>query len=578
MTGARKEIDAARTARIVLVVGTAALALLRAWAAVRADGMTSLPDEIGFLGDAWLFGRGQPAPPMAFSPLYPGTYPLVLAPVAAVVDDTDVLLTVARLLNVALLAALVPVLWSLLGRWGRLAPLPRALVALAASALPGLSVAALRAWPDAFLALGWGLALLALSALARPGPLARRVWFGPLVGILGAAHARFTPVLVLAAVVLVLRLVAPGDRKEDRRADVLNLVGLAVATVLGRVVDGIVQDRWSTVAPSAVERLRDEPGQVLGDLAPSLAGQTWFAIVATCGTAAVGAVVAVQLAGPAARRGRALWSEPAPLVAAVALLGAVGVQVATAVQIRAGDVLGTTTLDLLANGRYQDVVLAPLVALGLGRMARRTPGPIGLELGVAAAAVATAVAVRTRIADPVRVVDPAYVAAWSSADVVEYAVLVPTAVALLVLAGTVVLRPSVGERSALRLAVVPLLVLTTFVAVGVDRSERLVDASERTTERGPDVRQVRIVLDGEPVAMAYENRTLWATILVGWELAAEGVEAYPSGEVPPERFVIAPVGPDGLPDVAGLEGAERRADIDPSGAIRYPLALWELPG
>ncbi|HMJ78383.1 MAG TPA: hypothetical protein VK507_20540, partial [Iamia sp.] len=143
----RAVIDHDRIARRVLIAGTVVLALVRAWAALRAEGMTSLPDEIGFLGDAWLVGRGEPAPPMAFSPLYPGTYPLILAPFAAVTDDIEAQLTIARLVNVALLAALVPALWSLLGRWGRLAPLPRALVALAASALPGLSVAALRAWP-----------------------------------------------------------------------------------------------------------------------------------------------------------------------------------------------------------------------------------------------------------------------------------------------------------------------------------------------------------------------------------------------------------------------------------------------
>jgi len=261
----------------------------------------------------------------------------------------------------------------------------------------------------------------------------------------------------------------------------------------------------------------------------------------------------------------------------VALLGAIGVQLATAVQIRAGDVLGNTAFDLLANGRYQDVALAPLVALGLGRLVRRTPGPIGLEVGVAVAALATAVMVRSRLDDPATVVDPAFVGAWSRDSPLDAPVLVPTAVALAVLAALVLLRPSAGERRALRVSLAPLLVLAVFVGVGVDRSERLVDASERTTAQAPDVSAVRVHLDGEPVAMAYENRTLWATILIGWALAEEGVEAYPSGEVPPQPFVIAPVAADGTPDVAGLDGARQLAVIPPSGAIRYPLALWQLP-
>jgi hypothetical protein len=578
VTGA--ETDEGRTARVVLVVGTLALVLLRGWAALRADGMTSLPDEIGFLGDAWLVGRGQPAPPMTFAPLYPGTYPLLLAPVAALVEDPDAQLTIARLVNVGLLAALVPALWSLLGRWGRLPAVPRAVIAVAASALPGLSVAALRAWPDALLALGWAAALVALGALARPGPgpLLRRVWFGPLVGLLAAAHARFTPVLVLAAVVLLLRLVAPSDRSPGRLADVVNLAGLVAATVLGRVVDGVVDDRWSTVAPDALDRLRDEPGRVLGDIPASLVGQSWFAVVATAGTAAVGAVAAVRIAAPAARRGRALWTEPVPLVVAVALLGAVGVQLATSIQIRGGDVLGIVSFDLLANGRYQDVVLPPLVALGLGRLVRRDREARGLEVGVGVAALALAVMVHSRLTDPATVVDPTFVAAWSRAREIEYAVFVPTAAALVVLAATVLLRPGAGERRPWRVAVAPLVVLAAFVAVGVERSERLVDASAQTVDRAPDLDDVRAVLDGEPVAMAAENRTLWATILIGWALAEEGVVSYPAAEEPPERFVIAPVDAEGRPAVPGLEDAEARVEIEPSEAVGYPLVLWERPG
>jgi hypothetical protein len=559
----------------VLIGGTLLLAVVRAIAAVRAEGMTSLPDEIGFLGDAWLFGRGQPAPPMAFSPLYPGTYPLILGPFAAVTDDIETQLTIARLVNVALLAGLAPAVWALLGRWGRLAPLPRALAALAASALPGLSVAALRAWPDAFLALVWVLALLALDALARPGRLVRRVWFGPAVGLLAAAHARFTPVVALAAAVLVLRLVRPPEEGDGRGAEILNLVGLVAVFGGGRVVDGIVSDaRWSRVAPDATDLLRDQPGRVLGDVFPSLAGQWWFVIVTTFGVAAVGAVAAARIVGRAGRRGRALWCEPVPLVVGVALLGAVGVEIATAVQLKAGDVLGTTTFDLLANGRYQEVTLAPLVALGLGRMVRRDHGRIGVELGIAAAAIATAVFVQQRLPQPAPVLDAAFVPAWSR-DPVDLPTVVPTAVGLVVLALLVLLRPSPDDLR--RVAAVPLLVLVALTAIGVERSERLIDASEEGAAGMPDLSAVRVALHGDPVAMSYENRTLWATIIVGWQLAPEGVESYVAGEEPPLSLVIAPIAEDGQPDVEGLEGAKRIADIPPSASVRLPLALWELP-
>ena len=247
------------------MVAVTSLLVVRAAMAVRVEGLVSLPDEVGYLGNAWLLGRGEPAPPMAFSPFYAPGLGVVLAPVAAVVEDPGRIQAIARLVDVALLAAVVPVLAALLARFGRLSAPGRVLAALVAAAAPGLWVASVTVWPDALMALLWPLGLLALHRLARGGAGVGMIWFGPIVAALWVAHPRFLPVVLLGAMVLVLRLVWPGPGAGDaegvrgRRSDLANL-GLGALVVLAGVwLDRRVGVRWEVEAPDAIARTTDAP-------------------------------------------------------------------------------------------------------------------------------------------------------------------------------------------------------------------------------------------------------------------------------------------------------------------------------
>lgn len=569
-------------AGLMVVVAGGRLAL-----ALRADALTSLPDEFGFLGNAWLLGRGEPAPPMAWAPFYKGAYPVLLAPVALLTDDTATLATAARVLNVVLLALLAPATWVVLGRLGRLAPVTRAVAAVAATALPGLWVAGLRAWPDSLLALGWVVALLALAALLDPeAPTLRRLWFGPTVAALAAAHDRFVPLALLAAVVLVVRTLWPPRTDEGtprpRGADVLNL-GLALVVVaVGLVLDARVADRWDRIADGAVTRLLDAPGATLTSMLGAFVGELWYACVATYGLAPVGAATLGAVVWSYRRRPSALWTEPLPALSALILVGGVTVQLAAALQIGDATAYGDDPVfDLFANGRYQEVVLAPLVAVGVARLARRAHRSLRLEGGVALATVVLAVLTTVMLGEAPPLIDPASAAGttWLRDLWPEWPVAPPTVVALLVLAGFVVLRnPPAARVGTLRAACVPVLALAALCVSGVDGATHLVDTS-RAADRVPDTAAVRAEVDGAPVAYALVLSTLGAATPVGWSLAGEDLVTYDpdAEEGPPADWVIAPVDEAGAPTVPGLEGWVEVAEIDIRDLGNRPFRLWRLP-
>lgn len=572
-----------RSAVVVLAAGAAVLSLLRLLHARRIEALTSLPDEIGFLGNAWLLGRGEPAPPMAWAPFNPGGWSLLVAPIAALTDDPDTLAAAARVLNIVLAAAVIPALWALLGRLGHLDPMPRALAALAGGALPGLWVAGLIAWPDALLALLWPLTLLALGAAVRRGPVARRIWFGPAVALLWFGHARFLPALVLGAGFLILRIASPGltpaGVRRARVTDVINLAAGAVVVLIGVGINLYLERRWDLIVDSPLSGITDAPADALGGAARSWVGQSWYALAATFGLAGVGAVTLGRVVVDASRRPRALWTESAPAMAAGALIGAAAVQVAAAVQLRAvRDFDGQVAFDLVANGRYQEVVLAPLVAVGLARIMRRVSASLAVEGVVAVAIVILGVVAAVAAGGDSLVIDPATASgvSWAHGWWSEQPMVIPSLLALVGLAFAAAVRslsPDGGRR-----ILAPVAALVAFSAIGWVQAAQVVDHSREVAAASPDLRRLEERLDGEPVSFSVDSDTYAASFLTGWELAGAGVVTFEAGTRPPTDLVLAPIDARGRPATRGLDDAVLSSQTEIVAGRAGRLGLWVLPG
>jgi hypothetical protein len=264
-------------------------------------------------------------------------------------------------------------------------------VALLALSLPALVLTAGVAWSDNLAPLLFALlALCGLRLLDAPTPGRAAVF--AFVGVVAyASHARFLPLLVVQLGVLVA-LAVTGRVGRGVAA------GLAAAMAVGVVAVNVGSAHLAGEL-NMVGRETGEFGRVfhVPALLTSILGQLWYLAVTTGGLAVVGGLLL----------GRALWSvgrarwrarvgvetsglgelHPGQVVFLVALIG-------LAFATSAGFMADRPRPDHLVYGRYNDMLVAPLVVLGLASLVwaprRRTVTDL---VGVAASTVAAAAVV-----------------------------------------------------------------------------------------------------------------------------------------------------------------------------------------
>ena len=553
-----------------LAVAVAGLFFARVAVATRMKTLISLPDEIGFLGDAWLLGRGRPAPPMQFSPPYKVGYPIVLAPIAHFISDPDHLQFAALVVNAIALAALVPVLMRVVAK---LEPIPRRtllLVAVAAACLPATWIAGIFAWPDALDMLVIAAALLGLWALAVPGPLWQRVWFGPAMAWLWVSHDRFLPTLLLAALVLVVRIIFPptpadpdegasardvGSPVEHRFVSILNLAGLVVVAVAGWALNKWVYDvRWGSVYTGTFD------GLGIGDtrlVLQALIGEVWYAICSTYGLAAIGVFALVQTAVRAARRGRALWCEPLPLVAGFIVLFLGALEVAAALQLRK-----PSTFNLLANGRYQEVVIPVVAAVGLARLVTWARDRSAIQpltfMAVGTVLLGGVLGIMGKDITDVASTNLISGIGWYSLRTPSAPVVGPMLAFLVGLVGLVLLA---RWRPALMVA----MVIVVFSLVGAHEALHTTRDSEQVVPTEAFADQVRR-LDVGPAVEYTAEAGLYQSFQVGWRLAGIDVQREDTGSALP----VVITGGKGT----GVGPGARLAVVSSNGILQ----AWVRPG
>ncbi len=361
-----------RTPRTPLVVAavTAAVFCLHLVHGLRVGAPTVPFDEIGYLGNArWLAGspfRWE----MPTSPFYAVGYPLVLAPFFAVFDSVAAQWRAVTVVNAALLAAMVPlgvaVARRVLGATTR--------TAIVAAGVAAVVPAAVAASPSAIaenLVLPLVLAcVLALLAMLQPGQqpvrIAARLWFGVAAAALYAAHPRFTGVVAVAGLFVV---VAAVRRWVPPAVAAANLATMVLAVLAVRWLSARVRaDRWDHVesfgfARDVVSSARSVSG--LRELFLLAWGQGWYVVVASLGLAGVGVAQWFRTA----RRGGPEGTTAAFVLVAAAAVFTTSVGFFALVRFRA---------DHLIYGRHNDSFAAlwvlaavPLLLDGPVREVRR---------------------------------------------------------------------------------------------------------------------------------------------------------------------------------------------------------------
>ncbi len=268
-------------------------------------------DEAGYLGNArWIAGNDHW--PMPFSPAYAIGYPLVLAPVFAVVTDPDGQWRLALGINALLLASVLPLLFLTLRRVVGVARRPALIAAAVGALVPAVIAAGISAIAENLVLPLVLASVLAAWSMADPQRgRASRLWFGPAVCALYLAHPRFTLVVPVAIVVL---LVCWIGRRVDRSVLAVNGGLLLIGTLGARALNQAVQtSRWARV--DRPEGGLDEWRPLvttrwgLSELLTTAIGQAWYLLVGSFGLVLIGmALVAATVLGR--RRGQAP-SDPA---------------------------------------------------------------------------------------------------------------------------------------------------------------------------------------------------------------------------------------------------------------------------
>ena len=368
-----------------LGTAVAALFVLRVLLSLVRVGPLVVADEVGYLTNARVIVGEQPGQ-MTQAPFYRGGYSAVIAPILAVTHDPRAAYALVLVVNAALAACVLPLLYVLLRR-GFAVPAATAFWAsLVAAVYPSITTYTQVALSENLLVpltLVWLVALVFLLD-ARPGR-EQAVWaavFAAAAAGLLAVHGRMIVAVVATGAAVAIAVVV--------RRLAWASAGLA-AVVLGAGVAGVhffdaylIRRNYGGHAP-------DEVGQRLGNLESAggvaatlrnLVGQSWYIAVAT-----LGLVVAVALADVPrlvhAFRGRRVRTPHA--LAVFLLVTTAGLLAVSALSFRTLD-----RPDMLVYGRYVDVVVPPLLALALARLTvvRAPLLRVALVLGGATALVA----------------------------------------------------------------------------------------------------------------------------------------------------------------------------------------------
>jgi hypothetical protein len=342
-----------------LLAGTFVLFAVRLVVSLIRTGPVLVADEIGYLTNARVLTGGI-AGQLEQAPFYRGGYSLLIAPVVGLVSDPSVAYHLILVLNALLAAAVFPLLYLLLTRFGGVRAELAFWAALAGAAYPALTVLSQVAMSENALfplVVVWLIAFGGMLSARRDGrEVAWAAGLGVATGALWAVHNRMI-VAVALAVVGVIWLAA--RRRLRPAAAVVGLVVIALAFLGVHFLDSyLIDHNYAGSAPDELSERMDEIFQFGGfrTVLANLVGQTWYLLAATFGLAAAAA-----------------WSFFRSEEREAPVLGVLLALTALLLLISAAAFPEQTRPDMLIYGRYTEVVAPALIAFGLATLSRVSP-------------------------------------------------------------------------------------------------------------------------------------------------------------------------------------------------------------
>jgi len=379
-------------ATLLLFAARALLSLIR-------SGPVLVADEMGYLGNARALVGGIDAQ-MQLAPFYRGGYSLLIGPLLELSSNPTTQYHLVLLLNAALAASVLPLLYLLLSRFAGVPPRVALWASLAGAVYPAVTALSQVAMSENALFPLVCVWLICFAGLlqsdARRSHLPWAIGLGAATGGLWLVHNR----MIVAVVVAVAGLGWLAYRRRiGPAALVAGLVTIACFFIGTHFLDSFVTDHnYGGSAPDELTSRMDELFQFVGirTALANLLGQTWYLLVATFGLAAVvlGDFLSRHGGDEESRSGDLSRPIVGVLLALTGLL----------LLISASAFPERTRPDMLIYGRYVEVVSPALIAFGVAALARaRAPRAVVWPLAGFAALTALVVLIRVTASDP----DPA---------------------------------------------------------------------------------------------------------------------------------------------------------------------------
>jgi hypothetical protein len=392
-----------------LWAGTFVLFAVRLVVSLIRTGPVLVADEIGYLTNARVLTGGI-AGQLEQAPFYRGGYSLLIAPVVGLVSDPTVAYHLILVLNAVLAAAVFPLLYVLLTRFGGVRAELAFWVALAGAAYPALTVLSQVAMSENALfplVVVWLIAFGGVLSVERGGhEVAWVAGLGAATGALWAVHNR----MVVAVVLAIGGLIWLAARRRLRpAAAIVGLVVIALTFLGVHFLDSyLIDHNYAGSAPDELSERMDEIFHFAGfrTVLANLVGQTWYLLVATFGLAAAaawdflrhrrGVAELHQILPPGEGEFDAVRSGEG----AVPVLGILLALTALLLLISAAAFPERSRPDMLIYGRYTEVVAPALIAFGLAALSRVPFRRLAWPLVGFGALTALVVLIRATASDP----------------------------------------------------------------------------------------------------------------------------------------------------------------------------------
>jgi hypothetical protein len=560
----------------LIVVGFLVHLALRLALGVGRDGPVIFADETGYLANARVMSGGVVGQ-LSLANFYRGGYSLLLLPAYWLGDSPQSRYDLALATNALLSSLVFPLLYVLLRRVFTVAVRTAYIAAFLAALYPPLVATTQFAWAESLLPVLVLLAAITLGGVVSASrPLAAGGWAigcGGCAGALYTTHGRTAPlVLMLVGLLLVLALV----RHELVAGSAAGVVIAMLVMAAGQGLNAWLSARsWGTTPNGDLDRVWNGARDlgVLKTVAALEVGQYWYLFVATFGLAILGLGRAGAYLLPGGRSGRQVvsWAVAAESSGAT-VVGAFLV----------GSTIGLTLLvglffsapiraEQVVHGRYVEILVPPLLALGLVRLwtARTRRLLFELAVGAAAAAVASVIIIRLFAGNFVIRGRVNWTTALGLAPLAQTPERIRPVTALLVaLVGAGVLL-AVTRRSRAWAAIG---LATVLLVMSLSLRVVLIEARDRATYDNQPVALSTVAGLNGAHEVSYDMAAYTPIGLFGyqWQLDHAHFVLFDSRRDPPPRTEWVIAGPD-WPQ-AGQVGAHR-VWVHPA----YQQAVWQVP-